>query len=81
MDSRENSDSKNRKTKKSKTKSKKSVNNGHLKLATSKTKVEDFDVEEMVSKTEKKLPGGLCKEDMDELKMFIRAEVRLGNAR
>ena len=39
-------------------------------------KNELFDIEKEISKTEKKLPKGLSEENMNELKMFIRSEVR-----
>jgi hypothetical protein len=74
IDSVENSNKKNKVKKKTKTntKSEKKVKPKSKSII----KKSPFDIENEISKTEAKLPSGLSKENMDELKMFIRSEVK-----
>lgn len=74
-DSRNQSDSKPKKSKKASTKSKKKDSGGQSKLKTPKLKSILPEMDKRAAQIETRLPGRLAKEDLDELKMFIRSEV------
>lgn len=77
VDAKNQSDSKSKKPKKSGVKSKKKDQHGQSKSRPPKTKSAILDMDKKVAQIEGRLPGRLAKEDMDELKMFIRSEVGL----